>query len=114
MAECIFCKIVQGQIPSEIVYEDDKVIAFRDINPQAKIHIIIVPKKHINPMNEINENQAEIMANIFLAAKEIAKRQKIGQSGFRMIVNVGPDSGQEIEHLHFHLLGGEKLGKLVT
>ncbi|HDP69492.1 MAG TPA: histidine triad nucleotide-binding protein [Actinobacteria bacterium] len=113
MADCVFCKIAQGQIPSEIVYEDDNVVAFRDINPQAKVHIIIVPKRHINPMNEIDEKQAKIMSDIFLAAKEIAKRQKIEQRGFRMIVNVGADSGQEIEHLHLHLLGGEKLGKLV-
>ncbi len=113
MTGCIFCKIIQGQIPSEIVYEDDNVVAFRDINPQARIHIVIVPRKHINPMNEINEGQAKIFSDIFLAAKKIAVQQKIGQRGFRMIVNVGPDAGQEIEHLHFHLLGGEKLGKLV-
>lgn len=113
MASCIFCKIVQGQIPSEIVYEDDNVIAFRDVNPQAKVHILIVPKKHINPMIEINEKQAKVMSDIFLAAKAIAGRQKIGGRGFRMIMNVGSDAGQEIEHLHVHLLGGEKLGKLV-
>ncbi len=109
MAGCIFCKIVSGQIPSEIVFESESVIAFRDINPQAKVHILIVPKKHMEPMEEISEKQAAVMSDILLAAKEIAARQKIAQSGFRLIMNAGSDSGQEVAHLHVHLLGGQKL-----
>ncbi|MDI6799900.1 MAG: histidine triad nucleotide-binding protein [Actinomycetota bacterium] len=113
MADCIFCKIINGQIPSEIVFESETVIAFRDINPQAKVHILILPKKHMEPMGEISAKQAEVMSDIFMAAKEIASRQKIAQSGFRLIMNAGSDGGQEVPHLHIHLLGGQKMGKLV-
>ncbi|MEW6189878.1 MAG: histidine triad nucleotide-binding protein [Actinomycetota bacterium] len=113
MAECIFCKIVRGEVPSQIVFESERVIAFRDINPQAPVHILLVPKKHINPMERLDEGDAQVVTDIFLAAKEIASKEGIANRGFRLISNIGTEAGQEIEHLHFHLLGGKKLPGLL-
>ncbi|MDI6688888.1 MAG: histidine triad nucleotide-binding protein [Actinomycetota bacterium] len=114
MAECIFCKIVRGEIPSQIVFEGERVIAFRDINPQAPVHILLVPKKHINPMERVDREDARIVTDIFLTAKEVASKEGIADKGFRLISNVGAEAGQEIEHLHFHLLGGKKLPGLLA
>ncbi len=111
--DCIFCKIIKREIPSKDVYEDDFVKAFYDINPKAPVHVLIVPKKHINPAQGFTQDEVEIIGNLFLAAQKIAEKEGVFQSGFRLITNSGPDSGQEIEHLHFHLLGGKPLGGLV-
>lgn len=108
MAECLFCKIINGEIPSEKVYEDEKVLAFKDINPQAKVHLLIIPKEHIASLAEINEDNAEIVSALALTANKLAKEYHLN-SGFRVVTNVGSDGGQTVEHLHFHLLGGEKL-----
>lgn len=113
MEECIFCKIAEKKIPSEIVYETNQVVAFRDVSPKAPIHILIIPKQHINPKTDLKEEDVRILPDIFLAAKIIAANEGIGEKGFRLIANVGPDSGQEVDHLHFHLLGGKPLGGLV-
>ncbi len=110
MEDCIFCKIVNEEIPSEKIYEDDELIAFKDINPVAPIHILIIPKKHISTLMEMKEEDMHIMENIMQAVQKIAKEQKIDVSGFRLIANCGPDSGQEIMHIHFHLLAGKKMG----
>jgi histidine triad (HIT) family protein len=110
MKECVFCKIINKEIPSETVYEDDQIIAFDDINPQAKIHTLIVPKKHISRLEEISSQDRGLSSYIFSKAPEIAKIKNIRD--FRIIVNNGEKAGQEIFHLHFHLLGGEPLGKL--
>ncbi len=113
--ECIFCKIVRGEIPSTKIYEDEKVVVFKDINPQSPVHLLIVPKEHLEPYTEgfVGAGK-EIPGALFHAAEEAAKLQRISASGFRLIVNVGPDAGQEVSHLHMHLLGGAPLGRLVS
>ncbi|HIC87680.1 MAG TPA: histidine triad nucleotide-binding protein [Aquificae bacterium] len=113
MKNCIFCKIINKELPSEIVYEDDKVIAFKDINPQAPIHILICPKKHIETINDLKEEDKDIIGHIFLVAKKIAKDLNVDKRGYRIIVNCNKEGGQEIYHIHFHFLAGKPLGKLV-
>ena len=110
MEDCIFCKIIKGEIPSTKVYEDDKVLAFKDINPAAPIHVLVIPKKHIENVLEINEENKEIASDIFLAIIKIAKQFGIDKDGFRVITNCGKDAGQEVMHLHFHILAGGKMG----
>lgn len=109
MEECIFCKIVKGEIPSKKVYEDDEVLAFHDIDPIAKIHILVIPKKHISSLLELKNEDKELLSHIFEKINEVAKIVGIDKSGFRVISNVGEDGGQSVKHLHFHILGGEKL-----
>ncbi|MEK3881623.1 histidine triad nucleotide-binding protein [Paenibacillus sp. PL2-23] len=111
--DCIFCKIVEGSIPSQKVFENDSVLAFRDIQPAAPVHILIIPKKHIPTMNDVADEDAELVAELFAAARQIAKEQGIAESGYRLINNVNSDGGQVVYHLHIHLLGGEKLGGLL-
>ncbi len=110
MEDCIFCKIIKGEISSTKVYEDDKVLAFKDINPAAPIHVLVIPKKHIENVLEINEENKEITSDIFLAINKIAKQLGIDKDGFRIINNCGKDAGQEVMHLHFHVLAGGKMG----
>ncbi|SDZ19807.1 histidine triad (HIT) family protein [Proteiniborus ethanoligenes] len=109
MSDCIFCKIINGDIPVNKVYEDDKVIAFNDINPQTPIHILIIPKEHIPSTNHIGENNAYILSHIFIAINKIAKEKDLDKQGYRIVNNCGKDGGQTVEHLHFHLLGGRQL-----
>ena len=113
MENCIFCKIIKKEIPSAIVYEDDVVIGFKDINPVAPVHILIVPKTHLSSVNEINEKNADIIAKIHLAAQKIAKEMNIHEKGYRLINNCGPDAGQTVFHLHYHLIGGKNLGSKI-
>ncbi len=108
MRDCLFCKIINGEIPSEKVYEDDEILAFKDINPKAPVHILIIPKKHISSAMEIKENDESLIGKIFTVIAKIAKEQKL-DNGYRIINNCGEDGGQEVMHLHFHLLGGKKL-----
>ena len=110
---CVFCKIVNREIPAKVVYEDDKVMAFHDINPQAPVHILVIPKEHIPTVNDLEEKHKELIGHIFLVIKEIAKEMGIAESGYRVLVNCNRDGGQEIYHLHFHLLGGAPLGPMV-
>ena len=107
MSDCIFCKIANKEINSEIVYENKNVVAFKDLNPKAKIHILIVPKKHYETILDLDEK--EIMEDMLSAVKEIAKEYKIEEDGFRLINNCKEYGGQEVMHLHIHMLGGEKL-----
>lgn len=109
MADCIFCKIVNGEIPSTKVYEDDKVLAFKDISPEAPVHIVVIPKEHIRSTNELNENNSSIVAHIFTVINKIAEEQGIKDSGYRIINNCGEHGGQTVNHIHFHLLGGRNL-----
>ncbi|MFL0247418.1 histidine triad nucleotide-binding protein [Candidatus Clostridium stratigraminis] len=109
MDNCIFCSIIAGKIPSEKVFEDEKVLAFKDINPEAPVHIIIIPKKHINSINDLEYNDSELIGHIYNVAKEIAADLKINESGYRVVTNCGKDAGQSVSHLHFHLLGGRSL-----
>lgn len=110
--DCIFCKIVEGAIPSKKVFENEHVIAFHDIQPAAPVHILIIPKKHISSMNDVESGDWYLLGEIHSAAQQIAKGQGIAQTGYRLINNCGPDSGQVVFHIHYHLLGGEKLGAL--
>lgn len=104
--DCIFCKIAAHEIPTEAVYEDDYVIAFKDINPQAPVHLLIVPKKHIESIMEIEEENLEIISNVIKAAQNLARQNNIDKKGFRIVVNTGSEGGQTVNHLHFHLLAG--------
>ncbi len=109
MSECIFCKIAKKEIPVKIVYEDDDVLAFDDIEPKAKVHVIIIPKKHIASVVDLKSENRELVGEIFLVVPKIASKKSILEAGFRVGLNYGKDAGQTIDHLHFHLLGGEKL-----
>lgn len=109
MEDCIFCKIIKKEIPSEIVYEDDEILAFKDIEPVAPVHILVIPKKHISSLVEISKEDEQLIGRIYSKINEIAKAQGILEKGFRVVVNFGEDGGQAVKHLHFHLLGGQKL-----
>ena len=108
--DCIFCEIIKGNIPSSKVYENEHVYAFRDINPQAPVHILVVPKVHIASADEINAENSALVAKIFEAIPEIAKSEKL-DGGYRVITNCGADACQSVKHLHFHILGGAQLGE---
>lgn len=110
MSDCIFCKIIKREIPSSIVYEDSEIIAFRDINPAAPIHILVIPKKHIGSLVDLEQEDELLIGKIYTVINKIAKQERISEKGFRVIVNCGEDGGQEVRHLHYHLLGGKKLG----
>lgn len=107
MSECLFCKIVQGDIPSQKVYEDEEVFAFRDINPQAPEHILIIPKSHIARVENLEDKHAALAGKLIVTAKNIARQLGI-QNGYRLVFNNGPHAGQEVEHIHLHLLAGRK------
>lgn len=107
-ADCIFCKIAKKEIPSGIVFEDDEVVAFKDKNPQSPVHLLIVPKRHIARTSDLKEADARLIANLILAAKTLASQQGLDESGYRIVLNCGKDAGQEVFHLHMHLLGGRK------
>ncbi|KAJ53858.1 histidine triad (HIT) family protein [Clostridium tetanomorphum] len=109
MGNCIFCKIIKGEIPSEKIYEDDLILSFKDINPEAPMHVLIIPKKHISSLNELKEEDSKIISHIFIVAKEIAKKLGIDEKGYRIVTNCGEDGGQTVEHIHFHMLGGRLL-----
>ena len=109
MNDCLFCKIIAGEIPSEKVYEDDQVTAFRDINPVAPTHILIIPNKHIASINELTSDDEALVGHLFTTARDLATQEGISESGYRLIINVGPDGGQVIYHLHLHLIGGQKM-----
>jgi histidine triad (HIT) family protein len=109
MENCIFCKIAKEEIPSSKVYEDDKIFAFKDINPGAPVHILIIPKEHIQSVNELEQKHKELVGHIFVTAGNIAKDQGCAEDGYRIVTNCGEDGGQSVPHLHFHLLGGRHL-----
>ena len=109
MSDCLFCKIVNGDIPSKKVYESDEVLAFEDINPQAPTHILVIPKKHIPTLNHLEEVDKPLVGQIFLAAKQIAREREVDQVGYRTVFNVNSAAGQEVFHVHLHLLGGRML-----
>ena len=108
--DCIFCKIVNGEIPSSKVYEDESVLAFNDINPAAPVHILVIPKKHIESAVALTDEDDELIAHIFQVIKLIAKEQGL-DNGFRLVSNIGEDGGQTVKHLHFHILGKKKFSE---
>ncbi|KAA5806700.1 histidine triad nucleotide-binding protein [Thermoanaerobacterium thermosaccharolyticum] len=106
MSDCIFCKIINKEINSKIVYEDEYVVAFPDINPQAPVHLLIVPKEHIESPLDINEDNKDLVGHVYLVAKKLVSQYGIDKKGYRIVSNCGDDGGQTVHHIHFHLLGG--------
>lgn len=109
MTECLFCKMIDGDIPTDKVYENEQVFAFRDINPQAPVHVLIIPKKHISTINDLEETDRSLIGELYLAAKGIASEQKIAEPGYRCVMNCNAQAGQSVFHIHLHLLGGRDL-----
>ena len=107
--DCLFCKIVVGEVQSEVVYQDDQVVAFKDIHPQAPHHILIIPRKHISTLSDAKEPDTLLLGNMMQVAKTIAADLKVSKSGYRLVLNCNDDGGQEIYHIHLHLLAGKKL-----
>ena len=110
---CVFCKIVNKELPAKVVYEDDLVMAFYDINPQAPVHILIVPKEHIPTVNDLEERHKELIGHIFLVARKIAQDMGFAEKGYRILINCNRDGGQEIYHIHYHLFAGKPLGPMI-
>ena len=110
MGDCLFCNIVAGKIPAAIVHETDKTLAFRDINPRAPVHVLVIPKEHIDSLLAIKPSHADTIAEIHQAVQAVARQEKVDEKGFRVVVNNGKDSGQAVGHLHYHVLAGRKLG----
>jgi len=109
MADDLFLKIINREIPADIVYETDRVFAFRDINPQAPVHVLIIPKDHVRTLNDVESSQAGLMGQLLLAATEIAKAEGIAESGYRLVMNCNSHGGQSVYHIHMHLLGGRQM-----
>ena len=107
---CLFCRIAAREIPADIVRESDEVVAFRDVNPQAPTHILLIPKEHVTSVAELGDVHGGVLADIMQAASQLARAEGIADSGWRLVTNVGPDAGQAVFHLHFHLLGGRAMG----
>lgn len=114
MEDCLFCKIIRGEIPSTKVYEDEEILAFKDINPAAPIHILVIPKKHIKSLVELEKEDEILVGKIYTVINKIAESQGVKEKGYRVIVNCGEDGGQEVGHLHFHLLAGKRLGEKIV
>lgn len=110
MDNCLFCKIIKGEIPTTKIYEDDEILAFRDIEPMAPIHILVIPKKHINSLAQLEPQDEGLIGKINGVIARIAQQEGVSETGFRVVTNIGEDGGQTVKHLHFHLLGGKKLG----
>ncbi|SRR5690554_518756 len=109
MSDCIFCKMASGEIKPDVVYEADTVLAFRDINPQAPTHVLVIPKRHIPTLNDVEPNDRELIGDLYLVAQEVARREGIAESGYRTVFNCRGDGGQEVYHLHLHVLGGRRM-----
>jgi histidine triad (HIT) family protein len=109
MENCLFCGIARGEVPSKIVYQDDDIVAFADINPQAPTHILLMPRQHVNSVDDLTEADSAILGKLFAVAKNIAHNAGLQERGYRLVTNVGKDAGQSVFHLHFHLLGGRKM-----
>ena len=109
MTDCLFCKIINGEIPGDIVYENDSVLAFNDINPIAPVHILIIPKEHIATINDLEEKHTQTMGELFLAAKKIASEKGFSESGYRTVFNCNKDAQQTVFHIHLHLIAGRQM-----
>jgi histidine triad (HIT) family protein len=107
--DCIFCKIVAGELPSHTLYQDDELVAFRDINPAAPTHVLIIPKRHIASLAELNDDETQIIGHMARVANQLARQEGVAEKGYRLIVSSGEDGGQVVPHLHMHLLGGKRL-----
>lgn len=109
MSDCLFCKMVSGEIQPDIVFEDDEVLAFRDVNPQAPVHVLVIPKMHISTVNDLTPEHAGLMGKLYLAARQIAADEGVAEPGYRMVVNCNPGAGQSVYHIHMHVLGGRPM-----
>ena len=109
MSDCLFCRIVAGTIPARVVYQDDETVAFDDINPQAPTHVLVIPRLHVASVQECGEQHRQLLASILLACAKVAKQKGLPERGYRIVTNTGPDAGQSVFHLHFHVLGGRHL-----
>lgn len=112
MSDCIFCRIAAGEIPATVAYEDDEIMAFEDINPKAPVHLLIIPKQHLDTLNDTGADHAHLLGRMTLRAAELAGERGVAQGGYRVLVNCNPDGGQEVFHLHMHLIGGRRLGPM--
>jgi histidine triad (HIT) family protein len=108
--DCIFCRIAAGEIPSKIVHQDDDILAFRDIDPKAPTHVLVIPRRHIASVNDLDNGDSDLIGRMVLAARGIAERDGRSGSGYRMVMNTGSDGGQSVDHIHLHVLGGRRLG----
>ncbi len=109
MTDCIFCKIAAGEIPADKVYEDDQILAFNDINPQAPVHVLIIPKRHVATLNDLTPEDGELIGGLYLAAKKVASDLGVADGGYRTLINCGRDGGQDVFHIHLHLLAGRRM-----
>jgi len=109
MDNCLFCKIAKKGIPAKVVYEDEAILAFEDIHPKAPTHVLIIPKDHFASLNDVPEDKGDLLAHILIKARQIARDKGIAESGYRIVLNTARDSGQDVFHIHFHLLGGRKM-----
>ena len=109
MSKCIFCRMVDGEIQPDVVYEDEDVLAFRDANPQSPTHVLLIPKEHIATTNDLDEDNAAILGRLYLAARQVAAKEGIAERGYRMVMNCNPEAGQSVYHIHLHLLGGRPM-----
>ena len=110
--DCIFCRIISGEIQSDILYQDEEVIVIRDINPQAPTHLLVLPRSHISSLADVGADHKQLLGHLVHVANELAKREGLSDKGYRLVMNCGVEAGQEVPHLHLHLLGGRSLGKL--
>ena len=110
MSDCLFCKMVAGEIKPDVVFEDEAVLAFRDVNPQAPLHVLVIPRQHIATTNDLTEDNVDIVGKLYLAAKQIAADEGVAEPGYRMVMNCNPGAGQSVYHIHLHLLGGRAMG----
>ena len=108
-SDCLFCRIVAGEIPSDQVFSDDQVIAFRDIAPKAPVHVLVIPRRHLDSLADLTEADAQLTAALIAAANEAARRERVADSGYRIVTNIGDDAGQSVGHLHLHVLGGRRM-----
>jgi len=111
MEDCLFCKIANGEIEADVVFQNDKIIAFRDIRPIAPVHILIIPKEHINSMNDVSEERTDLLGELLYVATKIAKELEIAEDGYKLLIRTGFHGGQEVSHIHLHLLGGARLAE---
>ncbi len=107
--DCLFCKMAKGEIKPDLLYEDDHVLAFKDINPQAPVHFLVIPRQHISTLNDLDDSHAELIGRMYLAAKKIAKEQGIAEGGYRSLINCNAEAGQSVWHVHLHVLGGRTM-----
>lgn len=106
---CLFCRIVEGEIPAQVVREDEATVAFRDVDPKAPTHVLVIPRRHVASVNDLQAEDAELVGKLYLAAREIARQEGIAESGYRLVMNTGPEAGQTVHHIHLHVLGGREM-----